>query len=158
MIGRIGVFILAIVVVDLSALYVKANEKAATPAEVVMKYHGALIEGDAAALTATIGAQIAMYNGTDSEDQLDWQAHMFIEGDQVREWAGFMTTGAAPHKNDVTILKTDMRAGLALVVTRETGSNKFMTWQDSRVVYILGQGGDGWKIVGLYLPEASNPE
>lgn len=128
------------------------------PAEVVKQYHHALTSSDAAALRQTLGTQIAMYNGAGSPDQLDWQAHMFLSGDQVAEWSAFMATGAGPHVNEISLLQTNVRAGMSLVVTRETGQNKFLTWENDRFVYMLGQENGHWRIVGLFLPEAKNPE
>lgn len=136
---------------------VHADEGTA-PADSVLRYHAALIAGDADALKAVLGPQVAMYNGAGSADQLDWQAHMYLSGDGLFEWADFMVTGAAPHRNELEVLSTSVRAGMALVVTRETGGNKFLSWDGDRFVYLLGQMGDGWRVVGFYYPEASNPE
>ena len=56
------------------------------------------------------------------------------------------------------LLPCDIRQGSALVNTLETGSNKFRDWTDEKVVYFLGQTKGGWKIVGLFIRDASNPE
>lgn len=46
---------------------------------------------------------------------------------------------------------------MALVLSVETGRNKFLSWEQSERLYLLGQLNGEWKIVGLFLPDASNP-
>ena len=153
--------VIVVFVVFLAAgdrLHARVLDDTPPPGDVVLRYHQALSDGDSAALVQTLGSHISMFNGAGSADQMNWQAHMFLSDDQVTEWAAFMATGAGPHTNKVSLMQTDIRAGMSLVITQETGSNKFLSWEKARFVYMLGQEKGYWKIVGLFLPEASNPD
>ncbi|MBO6503916.1 MAG: hypothetical protein JJ850_18265 [Kordiimonadaceae bacterium] len=129
-----------------------------SPQETINNFHAALIEGDAEGLRSTLGVQVSMYNGTGSAELQDWEPHMFLHGPQVHDWAAFMTDQAGPHEVDYEILSQEERAGLVLIVTTETGQNKFMSWKDSERLYLLGMTDQGWRIVALYYPGATNPK
>ena len=45
-----------------------------------------------------------------------------------------------------------------MVVTRESGRNRFRTWNGEIVTWFLGRGPGGWKIVGLFIRDLRNPE
>lgn len=144
----------------LLAVYTPGNSIAdvISPQLTISNFHKALVEGDAAGLRATLGNQVSMFNGTGSTDLQDWEPHMFLYGPQVVEWATFMTEQAGPHEVNYEVLSEEERAGLVLIVTTETGLNKFMRWNDSERMYLLGMTDHGWRIVSLYYPEATNPE
>lgn len=137
---------------------VGARDEAAVQAAVVHQYHDALAASDADALAATLGDQVSMFNGANSVEPSEWEAHMFLRADQVRDWAAFMVSSAGPHENQVQIVSVNERAGMSLVTTIETGSNKYLQWKDSKRVYLLGQSEGAWRIVGMFLSDVRNPE
>ena len=129
-----------------------------TPAQAVEAYHRAFIAGEADAARRLIGSQFWMSGGAGSSDAVDWEAHMFLQGDEIDRWLSFMIKEAGPFRNKVEVLSTNERAGAAMVVTRESGRNKFREWSGEVVVWQLGQVDGSWKILGFFLSDARNPE
>lgn len=126
--------------------------------DVVTLYNQALIEGDGNALRSTLGSQVSMFNGAGSSRLSDWEPHMYLSGEEVQQWANFMVSAAGPHENTVKTVSVEERGNMALVVSLETGRNKFLSWEQSERLYLLGRQDGNWKIVGLFLPDASNPQ
>ncbi len=125
---------------------------------VVLSYHQGFISGDSAQTAGVLSDGIMMFNGNASDDPLDWQAHLYFTGDTLHQWVKDMITYASPHENKIVFLNTHIRNGAAVVVTAETGSNKFRSWKDEKVVYLLGKTGGRWKLTGFFIRDAKNPE
>jgi len=106
----------------------------------------------------SIGSQLIMVNGNYSGDPVDWQAHQFLNEKEIDDWIKMMLTHAIPIDNTVDVQNVDFRGNSAIVVTNEKGGNKFRAWQDEEVVYMLGYTSQGWKIVGIFIKNISNPE
>ncbi|ANM31249.1 hypothetical protein ABI59_19245 [Acidobacteria bacterium Mor1] len=124
----------------------------------VEAYHRAFVSEKADAARLLIGSQLWMSGGAGSAEASDWEAHMFLRGEEIDQWLGFMMKEAGPFVNEVEVLSTHERAQAALVVTRETGRNKFREWSGEVVVWQLGQVDGSWKILGFFLSDARNPE
>lgn len=150
--------LIAFLVILVSAGWHAQAKELLTPQDVVAAFNEALIAGDSDALQGTLAAHISMFNGAGSTDVSQWQPHMYLSGLDVKEWADFMVASAGPHENVFEFVTVEERANMALVVTLETGRNKFLTWEASERMYLLGRGEEGWRIVGLFLPDVSNPE
>ncbi len=126
--------------------------------EIVLAYHQGFIDGDSARTAGALSDGIMMFNGNASDDPLDWQAHLYFSGDTLHQWVKDMITFASPHQNKIEFLNIHIRNGAAVVVTSETGSNKFRSWKDEKVVYLLGKTAGRWKLSGFFMRDGKNPE
>jgi ketosteroid isomerase-like protein len=127
-----------------------------SPREVVERYHAALTKGDAAGVATTIGSSIFMMGGRKSPDPAKWQAHMYLSGPRLGSWIPWFVSEAGPHVNEIRYLESSVRGDSALVVTRETGRNKFRQWKDEAVVWMLAREAGAWKIIGYFLQDTGN--
>lgn len=115
--------------------------------------------GDVAQIVSCFGPSITMLSGNFSGDPLEWEAHQFLAGDAIRVWAEMMVTRAGPQViTQQEILHVHERVNAGLVVTRESGSNKFREWQDELTAYWLGLIDGEWKIMGFFIRDIRNPE
>lgn len=108
-------------------------------------------------IESSVAISLMMFNGNFSDDPVKWQTHQYLTGDGLANWIDFMLKEAGPFTNHVEILSSYLRRGSAMVVTVETGSNKFMKWENEKVVYLLGKTNDKWGITGFYIRDIANP-
>jgi hypothetical protein len=125
---------------------------------VVRAYHSGLAAERAEQTIHALSRELFMWNGDSSDDPVMWQAHLYLADDAIDQWVAEMIEFAGPHENAVAILNTDIRGDSGLVVTEETGSNKFRKWDSEKVVYLLGRTDGDWQIVGLFVRDIGNPE
>jgi len=64
---------------------------------------------------------------------------------------------AGPYENQVEVVRVHLRGDAALVVTEETGRNRFRRWQGELVTYFLGREHGGWRLVGFFIRDIANP-
>lgn len=121
-------------------------------------YHQGLMDNDTDMVLRSLGPSYTMFSGNFSDDQTQWQAHMYLAGEDLKGWPGAFLTEAGPYENSFEILHTYERGRSALVVTRDTGKNRFRQWENEITTWLLGQHEDGWKIVGMFLKDIANPE
>ena len=125
----------------------------------IERYHQGLIENRPEQVTKTLGHDFIMFNGSFSSEPTDWEAHMFLTGPMLEEWPVFFAGEAGPYENEWEFLHTHIRGDAALVVTRETGKNRFRTWENEIVTWMLGRHAeDDWRIVGYFIRDIRNPE
>jgi len=124
----------------------------------VSAYHQALISGDGRAARKAISEEFTMFNGNFSGDPALWQAHNYMSGVALDAWPKDFVKFAGPYKNDYEFISTHARGDAAIVVTTETGSNKFRAWKDETVTYWLGRQDGEWKITSLFIRDIKNPE
>jgi hypothetical protein len=125
---------------------------------VVRAYHAGLAAERAEQTIQALSRELFMWNGDSSDDPVMWQAHLYLADDAIDNWVREMIEFAGPHENVVRFLDVDIRGDAGLVVTEETGSNKFRSWASEKVVYSLGRTDGNWKIVGLFVRDIRNPE
>lgn len=125
---------------------------------IVENYNIGFVEQNSAKLRNSIGDQLIMVNGNFSGDPANWQAHQFLNDQDIEEWIGMMLSQAGPFENEVEVKNISIRNKAALVVTRESGKNKFRTWSDEQVTYMLGKEQNDWKIIGYFIRDIKNPE
>ena len=65
---------------------------------------------------------------------------------------------AGPYENDVQVKRVYQRGDAGLVVTEETGRNRFRTWDRELVTYLLGREGGRWRLVGYFIRDIANPK
>jgi len=126
--------------------------------EVISQYHSGFIENDPATVLSTLGKEFIMFNGNYSGDPALWQAHLFLTGDDLQRWPAEFLKQAGPYQNQHEFLRTHIRGNAAVVVTQETGKNKFRAWENEKVTWLLGRRNNEWKIVGFFIRDIRNPE
>ena len=77
-----------------------------------------------------------------------------------RRWAISLCDGLAhcPHENQIRFIHTHIQANAAIVVSIETGKNKFRAWHDEKVTWLLGKDSGAWKLIGFFIRDIKNPE
>ncbi len=136
----------------------KSTPKLDTISRVVHDYSEGFVKSDSDLIRNVIGQQLMMVNGNFSGEPVDWQAHQFLSGNEIDQWIEMMLKQAGPFENQVVVKNIDLRGNSGLVVTKETGKNKFRSWENEEVAYMLGKVPQGWKIVGFFIKDLRNPE
>ncbi|HEU5039447.1 MAG TPA: hypothetical protein VFT84_01420, partial [Gemmatimonadales bacterium] len=107
---------------------------------------------------ATLGSSFIMFNGAHSGDPHNWEVHMYLAGPDLDAWPARFVSGSGPHENALRVVRVNLRRDAALVVTEETGRNRFRQWDGEVVTYLLGREGDRWRIVGYFIRDIVNPK
>lgn len=121
------------------------------------KYHDGLSKGDSQGVLEALSPGFVMFNGNYSGEAINWQAHMYLTGEDLAAWPGWFIEQAGPYQNEYEIISVHTRANAALVITRDTGSNKFRHWQNEQTMWLLGKHQNQYKILAYYLKDISNP-
>ena len=124
----------------------------------ISRFHEGLTAGDPDLVLAALGSEFIMFNGNYSADPTVWQAHMFLTGQALEAWPEAFLREAGPYENQYEFSHTHVRGNAAIVVTRETGRNRFRSWQDEIVAWLLGRRDGEWRIVGYFIRDIRNPE
>jgi len=122
----------------------------------ISSYHNGLIKRDQKLFYSSLGNELFM--GNFSNEATQWQAHLFLTGENLQKWADNFIDNIGPHENKFEFMSFYVRNNAAIVVTKETGRNKFRQWKDETVTWLLGKGKDGWKILGFLIKDIKNPE
>ncbi len=125
------------------------------PSEVVSRFLDALVAGDPGTAASQLDERVFLANGANQSAPTEWQAHLDVAGES---WPAALLKEAGPIRSQHHILSAHQRGTAALIVTTETGSNRFREYRDETVVYQLRQRPDGWRICGMFYPSLSNPE
>ena len=139
-----------------------ASRASASPDEldlraVLSNYQNGLVKNDEKLFVSSLGKEMIMFSGNFSDDPTKWQAHLFLSGENLENWATHFVKNVGPHSSRFEFLSFHVRNNAAIVVTREAGSNKFRQWKDERVTWLLGKQDGGWKIVGFFIRDLKNP-
>jgi len=124
----------------------------------LVRYHQGFAKNDPGMVISSLGPSYTMFSGNYSDDQTQWQAHMYLTGEDLKQWPSAFLSEAGPYENSFEILHSYERGKSALVVTRDTGKNRFRAWENEITTWLLGQHEDGWRIVGMFLKDIANPE
>lgn len=128
------------------------------PEEALSKYHEGFSNGNFQLIRNSISNQLNMINGNFSSDPSKWQAHQFLSGNDINKWIDMMLANAGPFENSFQVKSQNTHNNSAVIVTTETGRNKFRSWENEEVVYYLGKVNDSWKITGFFIKNISNPD
>ena len=104
-----------------------------------------------------IDSRLLFFNDNYSNDPLQWQSHLYLADSGIDTWIKFMIHEASPHQNRLEWMRIYIRGKSALVVTNETGSNRFRSWKNQTVVWNLGFNDGKWLILSAFLRDISNP-
>lgn len=102
---------------------VSADESALR--DVLSNYQNGLTTNDEKLFFSSLGKELIMFSGNFSADTTKWQAHLFLTGDNLKRWASNFVRNVGPHKSKFEFLSFHIRNNAAIVVTKETGNNKF---------------------------------
>ena len=127
------------------------------PQKTIQNYHDGFLKNDPEMVLSSLGQHFSMTNGNFSDDPTDWQAHLFLAGDDLEAWPKLFVQEAGPYKNRTHFLHCDIREEAAIVVTKETGHNRFRSWENELTTWMLGRIAGDWKITGLYIRDIKNP-
>lgn len=123
----------------------------------ITSYYKGLEQNNPRLARAAVDKRIIFFNGNHSDSPTQWQSHMYLRGRKINSWLKFMINEAGPHQNLIEFKHIYLRGNSALVVSRETGKNKFRTWSNEVVVWNLGFRNGSWRIVSVFIKELSNP-
>jgi hypothetical protein len=125
---------------------------------VVEEYHEGFRRDDPGRVSAVLGPSFTMFNGNFSGDPRTWEVHMYLAGPRLTEWPVNFLRQAGPYQNQVRVVRVNLRGDAGLVVTEETGRNRFREWNRELVTYLLGREGGQWRLVGYYIRDIANPK
>jgi hypothetical protein len=123
----------------------------------ISNYYKGLEQKNARLARAAFDKQLIFLNGNHSDSPMQWQSHMYLHGRKINSWLEFMVNEASPHQNSIEFKHIYIRGNSALVVTTETGKNKFRSWNNEEVVWSLGSRKGSWRIASVFIKELSNP-
>lgn len=106
----------------------------------------------------SIGPTFLQFNGNYSDNPEAWQAHQYLSGKEIDDWVHWMLANAGPFNNRFSLSNIHFRNNGAIVVTKETGENKYRQWNNEQVTYLIGKTAKEWKIVGYFLKDMKNPD
>ena len=124
----------------------------------VEEYHEGLRRDDPGRVSAVLGPSFTMFNGNFSGDPRTWEVHLYLAGPRLAEWPVNFLRQAGPYQNQVQVIRVYVRGDAGLVVTEETGRNRFRQWNRELVTYLLGREGDRWRLVGYFIRDIANPK
>ena len=124
----------------------------------VEEYHEGLRRNAPGRVSAVLGPSFTMFNGNFSGDPRTWEVHMYLAGPRLTEWPVNFLKQAGPYENEVRVIRVHLRGDAGLVVTEETGKNRFRQWDRESVAYLLGREGGRWRLVGYFIRDIANPK
>lgn len=133
-----------------------AEEEAAV--RVLKEYHAAFQSGDPTRVLELIGPTyfIGDERSAGGKDRL--KAHFFKVGDTLRDWPTNFLASSAPYRNSTVVSSVSIRGDAAVVMAKETGSNKFRSWRDEETAWMLGRTEGRWRIVGQIIVDIQLPQ
>lgn len=124
----------------------------------IEEYHEGFRRNAPSRVTAVLGPSFTMFNGNFSGDPRSWEVHMYLAGPRLVEWPANFLQQAGPYENQVRVIRVYLRGDAALVVTEETGRNRFRRWERELIAYLLGREGGRWQLVGYFIRDIANPK
>ena len=140
------------------ATYIHASEGDAGQAvRAVEAFHERLAAGDAAGAAALLGPTLFIADErTSGGDRLS--VHFFRTGPGLVAWPAGYLKEVGPHANSANVLSVSHRGDGAVVITRNSGSNKFRKWENEEVAWFLGKVEGRWRIVSVIYRDIQLPE
>ena len=146
----------------MAALFLAAVAPAPPDEEAVVRalkeYHAAFEAGDAARALEVIGPTYFIGDERSAGGKDRIQAHFFKVGQTLRDWPKNFLASSAPYRNSTDVSSVSIRGDSAVVMARETGSNKFRSWKDEETAWMLGRTDGRWRIVGQIIVDIQLPK
>ena len=92
-----------------------------------------------------------MFDEDQKNKRSQLQAHMYLSGSEIDEWLTFMLEKAGPFKNNGRFTSINIRENMAIVVTVETGQNKFRQWKDEQTAWFVAAQNGKWKVITYFI-------
>lgn len=121
-------------------------------------FHYGFVQNDKKMIKSVLSDDLMYFNGNYSDDLATWQVHNYLSGKDLKNWLDFMLKEAGPFENNLRVIHCYIRRNAAILVTTETGRNKFRNWKDDKVVYLLGKQKGKWKLKSVFFKDAANPK
>ncbi len=147
---------------SLAILFTLVSAAAAgSPEEEIIRalgqYHAGLEAGDTSRVLEVLGPTYFMADErTTGGERL--RAHMFLTGDKLQRWPKNFLEQAGPYRNAFETISVSVRGDAAVVLTRDTGSNRVRRWRNEESAWLLGSSGGRWRIVGYVVRDIQLPE
>jgi len=126
-------------------------------AKAVKEYHAAFEAGDPARVLAVLGPTYFIGDEKSAGGRDRMSAHFFKVGDTLRDWPKNFLASSGPYRDSTEVVNVSIRGDSAVVLAKETGSNKFRSWQNEETAWILGRTGGRWRIVGQIIRDIQLP-
>ncbi len=123
----------------------------------ITQLRSAFEHGNIQSGVSCFGPTLTMLNGNFSDDPTQWEAHHFLAGDAIKDWLEMMIKQAEHKITALSVQHLHEHGSAGLLVTQESGHNKFREWENETVTYWLGKSDGEWKIMGFFIRDAKNP-
>ena len=120
-------------------------------------YHAALARAQPDKVVDLIGPSYFMADERPAQGSERLSAHLFLAGERLESWRRDYLREVGPHQNQFTTVAVSIRGDAAVVVTRDTGSNRFRAWTDEETSWFLGRINGAWRIVGMVIRDIHLP-
>jgi ketosteroid isomerase-like protein len=124
----------------------------------VKEYHAAFEAGDPARVLAVLGPTYFIGDEKSAGGGDRMSAHFFKVGDTLRDWPKNFLASSGPYRDSTEVVNVSIRGDSAVVLAKETGSNKFRSWQNEETAWMLGRTDGRWRIVGQIIRDIQLPK
>ena len=124
----------------------------------VKEYHAAFEAGDPARVLAVLGPTYFIGDEKSAGGRDRMSAHLFKVGDTLRDWPKNFLASSGPYRDSTEVVNVSVRGDSAVVLAKETGSNKFRSWQNEETAWMLGRTDGRWRIVGQIIRDIQLPK
>lgn len=125
--------------------------------DVLRQYHAAFSAGAPERVAALLGPSFFIAGERSDRPTERIAAHLYHTGPKLAAWPGNYLEQAGPHVNEFETISVSIRHDSAVLLTRDTGSNRFRSWKDEEVAWFLGRSGGEWRIVGMIIRDIQLP-
>jgi hypothetical protein len=124
----------------------------------VKEYHAGFEAGDPARVLEVLGPTYFIGDEASAGGKERVKAHFFKVGQTLQDWPRNFLASAGPYKDSTVVLNVSVRGDSAVVLAKETGSNKFRSWKDEETAWLLGRTDGRWRIVGQIIRDIQLPK
>jgi len=124
----------------------------------VKEYHAAFEAGDPARVLAVLGPTYFIGDEKSAGGGDRMSAHFFKVGDTLRDWPKNFLASSGPYRDSTEVVNVSIRGDSAVVLAKETGSNKFRSWRNEETAWMLGRTDGRWRIVGQIIRDIQLPK
>ena len=133
-----------------------ADEQAVVAA--VKEYHAAFEASDSARVLEVIGPTYFIGDEKTAGGKDRMGAHFFKVGQTLKDWPKNFLTSSGPYRDTTEVVNISIRGDSAVVMAKETGSNKFRSWKNEETAWLLGRTDGRWRIVGQIIVDIQLPK
>ena len=126
-------------------------------AKAVKEYHAAFEAGDPARVLAVLGPTYFIGDEKSAGGKERMSAHFFKVGQTLQDWPKNFLASSGPYRDSTEAVNVSVRGDSAVVLAKETGSNKFRSWQNEKTAWMLGRTDGQWRIVGQIIRDIQLP-